>query len=411
MSSTSSNTFNVFAGFLTAILILVFCFLYGYLRYNTSASRDENVRTDIPVERGEEDMEGEVRVGGVEEQDDADRREQRVLTDGILWASVDPSDEEYRIAETRVDPSTGGTIVGPGTHPHFTCLYISTSSREETFMAYHGFPLCAPDPDEVPEPEEFDAYQHDWALMDAWHQANRLPPLKDRKIPEFDLQYPDSPTIPSFPDLSLTTGRSNAMTRGEDMRPDPQDTSSSDPYDSWSAAETYAASFKPLLRTEEGIRRLQNPSYPMSGGPLENTEKSQNWPTSSSIDLSIQSGTYYTEGSRTLPGGYEIGTGPSLEGEVPTYQRDKNSPYYHDPKTSPSISGLEILRPPAGTTSFHGSMPISPTSATGSRGPIPKNLHPTPDQPPNPAMTKAVTEMDWEELLEWQEGSLANEGS
>ncbi|KAK0447803.1 uncharacterized protein EV420DRAFT_1647548 [Desarmillaria tabescens] len=96
-------------------------------------------------------------------------------------------ESKYGIAKTRIDPSTGGTIVRPGTCPHATCLYLSTERGEETFMAYHGFPPCAPDPDEVPQLEEFDTYQHDWALMDAWHQANWLPPLEDREIPEFDL--------------------------------------------------------------------------------------------------------------------------------------------------------------------------------------------------------------------------------
>ncbi|KAK0439256.1 uncharacterized protein EV420DRAFT_1486437 [Desarmillaria tabescens] len=292
-------------------------------------------------------------------------------------------------------------------------------------MAYHGFPPHAPDPDKVPEPEEFNAYQRDWTVMDAWHQANRLPPLEDGEIPEFDLQYPDSPTIPGFPDLSVATGRSNTVTRGENTRPNPRDTSESDPYDSWSemslpptilghmasATEIYAASFKPLLRTEEGSMTHLSPLSPMSGGPLESMEPSQNWPASSSINLSIQSGMYYTEDSRTSPMPYETETGPSREQEVPMYWKDSNIPYYCDLRISPSISGLTILKPPAGTTSYHGSAQTSPISATGSRDPTLRSLHPTPDQPLNPAMMKAVTEMDWEELVEWQGRSLANEGA
>ncbi|KAK0435595.1 uncharacterized protein EV420DRAFT_1653067 [Desarmillaria tabescens] len=117
---------------------------------------------------------------------------------------------------------------------------LSTDRGEEAVMAYHRFP-SAPNPDEVPQPDEFySQQQHDWAIMDTWHQANRLPPLKDGEILEFDLQYPDSPTIPGYPDLSIATGHSNVTTRGSaDPDPsdisdrDPRDTSGSDPYDSW----------------------------------------------------------------------------------------------------------------------------------------------------------------------------------
>ncbi|KAK0457191.1 uncharacterized protein EV420DRAFT_1644366 [Desarmillaria tabescens] len=178
-----------------------------------------------------------------------------------------------------------------------------------------------------------------------------------------------------------------------------------------SAVEIYAASFKPLQRTEEETGKPPSPLYHTSGGPLENTEKSHNWPTSSSTTQSIQSGTYYTEGSRISPEEYEIGTVHSPKEEVPMYWRDKNTPYYCDLKTSPSISGLEILKPIAGTASSHGNMPTSLASATGSRNLILSHPHPTPDQPLNPAMMKVATEMEWLELLEWQGRSLANEGS
>ncbi|KAK0449652.1 uncharacterized protein EV420DRAFT_1483169 [Desarmillaria tabescens] len=137
-------------------------------------SRNEDIHTDLPIQRDKEDMEGEIRVGRVEEQDDADRREQQVLADRILRASADPSDEESGATETRVNPTTGGVIVGPETRPRSTRLYLTTAHGEEVVIAYHGFSPRAPDPDEIPEPEEFHSQQqHDWAIMDAWHQANR----------------------------------------------------------------------------------------------------------------------------------------------------------------------------------------------------------------------------------------------
>ncbi|KAK0470033.1 uncharacterized protein EV420DRAFT_1634462 [Desarmillaria tabescens] len=178
-----------------------------------------------------------------------------------------------------------------------------------------------------------------------------------------------------------------------------------------SAMEIYATSFKPLLRTKEESGRPPKPLSPTSGGLLDSTEQSQNWSASSLIDPSIWSGMSYTEGSRTLHVPYETETSPSPEQEVPTYLRDSSTPYYRSPKTSPSISGLAILQHGNGTTSTHGSEPRSPGSATGSQNQTARRSHPTPDQPLNPIMKKAVIEMDWEELVEWQGKSLANEGA
>ncbi|KAK0470121.1 uncharacterized protein EV420DRAFT_1634548 [Desarmillaria tabescens] len=178
-----------------------------------------------------------------------------------------------------------------------------------------------------------------------------------------------------------------------------------------SATEIYAAGFKPLLRTEGETGRPPSPSSPTSSGPWENTEKSQHWPTSSSTIPSIQSGTYSTGDSKTSPEEYETRTVPSPIGEVPTYQRDRNTLYYHDPRTSPSISGLKILKPASGTAGTHGSGQPSPTTATGSHHQTLRSPRHIPDQLPNPVKTKTVAEMGWLELLEWQERSLANKGS
>ncbi|KAK0466035.1 uncharacterized protein EV420DRAFT_1474848 [Desarmillaria tabescens] len=330
-----------------------------------------------------------------------------------------------------IDPSTGGVIIGPGTHPHSTRLYLSTEHGEEVVMAYHGFSPRAPDPDKIPQPEEFySQQQHDWVIMDAWHQANQLPPLEDGEIPEFDLQYPDSPTIPRYPDLSIATGRSNAATKGGSPAPDPgdisdvdpRDTSGPDSYDSWvtddtehnpyqSAAESYAAVFKPSLKTEGETGRPPSPLFHTSGGPSENMELSQNWPSSSLTTRSIQSGAYYTKGSKTSLVEFETETGPLPEGEVPTYQKDRNIPYYRGPKTSPSISGLGILRPESGIAGTHGSARLSPTTGTGSKPQTLRSPLPTHDPPQRPEMMKPIMEMGWLELLAWQGRSLANEGS
>ncbi|KAK0466053.1 uncharacterized protein EV420DRAFT_1474859 [Desarmillaria tabescens] len=328
---------------------------------------------------------------------------------------------KYGIAETRIDPSTGGVIIGPGTRPHSTCLYLRTSGREEAIMAYHRFSPCAPDPDEIPEPEEFDTYQHDWALMDTWHQANQLPPLEDGERPEFDLQYPDSPTIPGYPDLSITTGRSNAVTRrstGSDI---------SDPYNSWVTDNKEHNLY--AVRDELADHHLS--PYGECHGDICHwlqaiaEDRRRDWETPEPL-VSYVKWTLREYGAEPELANFFFDNpvhsewdvlyrrteiGPLHEGEAPTYQRDKNSPYYHDPRTSPSISGLEILRPGSGTAGTHGSMLPSPTTATGSQSQTQRSPRPIPDQPPNPARKKAVIEMDWEELLEWQKGSLANEGS
>ncbi|KAK0470467.1 uncharacterized protein EV420DRAFT_1473523 [Desarmillaria tabescens] len=338
-----------------------------------------------------------------------------------------PSDEEYGITETRVDLSTGGTIVGPGTHPHSTCLYLSTERGEEVVMAYHGFSPHAPDPDEIPQPEEFySQQQHDWAIMDAWHQANRLLPLEDGEIPEFDLQYPD---------LSIATGRSNTVTKGGSPAPDPgeisdvdpRDTSGPDSYDSW---VTDNGEHNPYTLRDEIADHHLSP-YGECRGDLccrlqaIAEDQRQDWETPKPLVPYVRwtLGEYGEEPelanfffdnpvhSETSPMEYETRTMPSPEGEVPTYQRDKSSPYYRDPRTSPSISGLAILRPASGTAGTCGSTLPSPTTDTGSQNPTQRSPLHIPNQLPNLAMQKLVAEMGWLELLEWQGSSLANEGS
>ncbi|KAK0449651.1 uncharacterized protein EV420DRAFT_1483168 [Desarmillaria tabescens] len=262
-----------------------------------------------------------------------------------------------------------------------------------------------------------------------------LPPLEDREIPEFNLQYPDSPTIPGYPDLSIATGRSDTVTRGGSPGPDPRDISDCDPrdtsgpdsYDSW---VTDDGRHNPHpIRVELADHHLS--PYGECHGDLCHQlqaiaeDRRRDWETPEPLIPYVKwtMGEYGAKPelaqfffdnpihSETSPGEYEIRTEPSPEGEVPTYQKDRNSPYYHRPKTSPSISGLEILRPTSGTAGTHGSTLPSPTTDTGSRSQTQRNPCPIPNQPPNPIMKKAVTEMDWEELLEWQGGSLANEGS
>ncbi|KAK0439255.1 uncharacterized protein EV420DRAFT_1486436 [Desarmillaria tabescens] len=371
MSSTTSNTFNVFTGFLTAIIVLAFCFLYGYLQYNATTSQDENVHADLPIQQEEEDVERGV-GSGREEREDAERREQQVLMDGPLWLSADSTDQEYGLKEIRVDLSTRGIIVGPGRHPYSNRLYISTGDGETPFVAYDGI------------------YQCDWEIMDTWHQANRLPPLKDREIPEFNLQYPDSPTIPRRANPSIARGASTATTQGGDTD---SASDSSDQYDSWvtddeehnpchteSAMEAYAASFKPLLKTNEGNMRPLSHSSHMSSGYQRDMGQNPNWPSSSSINPYIPTGMSYTEGSKTSPEPSGIKTERWCGQGEQSFGTPLNNPLIPDLRTSLSISGLAILRPPGGTTSYHGSMQNSPTS-------------------------------DWEELLEWQGQSLANEGS